>query len=356
MSPHKQKRRLNRSTVCWYLAGLVIVHLGVSVAVHFAGSAFRDPNFNNSAARLAVRCAEAPDRPLLLALGSSRTLMGLDAGLVNRTDKSLLVYNFSDLGAGPMLEQLFLRRILARGVRPSMVLLDIAPMSLASGLGVTSEEVRLDQSRLTWKEMRTVAGSYGFRGKPYGKWLKAHAIACVSKQEELHEALGIDTPLSPGLTFEGDPFGFAPYATPREDARVAGIRDHLARFGPQLKGSHVAAGPARAIRELVDLCRSAGLPFAVIYMPECSGLRKLYTPEFLAEFDRFVADLRREGDFELIDAREWVADAGFWDGHHLHYVGAEAFSARFAQEAVPVLRRQIEASGDQKERLAASGR
>ena len=359
MSPHKQQRRLNRKTVCWYLLGILMVHVGVSIAVERARPALRDPYYTERVGRLIERCAEHPDRPLLLVLGSSRSRMGLDPEVVTRTDKSFLVYNFSELSAGPMLEQVFLRRLLAQGVRPEMVLLEVVPLQFASGLGVTSEATRLDQSRLTWDEMTTVAGSYRFRISAYVKWLKTHGLACVSKQPELHEALGIDTPRVPSSsTVGGDryPYGFMPSHTLPEDRRVAAIQDHLARFGPQLKGSHLAAGPAHALRDLIGLCRREGLPFAVIYMPECSGLRDLYPPEFLAEFDSLLADLRSEGDFELIDARAWVPDEGFWDAHHLHIDGAPVFSARFAQEAIPVLRRHLKSAGDQKMKGSVAAR
>ena len=74
----------------------------------------RDPEFGYRLLRLREQGASAPDRPLFLILGSSRTLSGIcppslppwpaDAGTEPR------VFNFSQLGSGPVRELLTLRQ------------------------------------------------------------------------------------------------------------------------------------------------------------------------------------------------------------------------------------------------------
>jgi hypothetical protein len=39
----------------------------------------------------------------------------------------------------------------------------------------------------------------------------------------------------------------------------------------------------------------------------------------------------------LIDARDWVDDDGFWDGHHMLPAGAAQFTHRFEREALQPL-------------------
>jgi hypothetical protein len=342
VSAHKARRRWTRANVCWYVLGFVAVQLVLGTAVEWAGTDFRDPIFTRKRKLLAARHADAPGRPLLLALGSSRLLMGLDTGGVTRADGRLLAFNFGDLGAGPMLEQIYLRRLLADGLRPDVVLLEIVPMQLATGIGVTGEQTRLDPARVTWAEMNAVAPNYRYPVTAYARWLKTRGLACLSKQQEIHDALGVDAPrvAVPPPAGEDD-YGFGGYPTPPAQERAAGIRDHLARFRPQLAGSRLAKGPARAVRDLVSLCRAERLPFTVILMPECSGLRDLHTPEFQADLDGLFGSLQAEGAFELIDARTWVGDDGFWDGHHLHVAGAQAFTERFIREALPRLKQHL---------------
>jgi hypothetical protein len=167
-------------------------------------------------------------------------------------------------------------------------------------------------------------------------------MANVSNQQALHDGLGLDRPTAGAPVEKGiDAYGFAPYLTPPPAECAAGIQVHLDRFRARLAKARLAPGPALAVRDLAALCRRERLPFAFIVMPEHSGFRRLHSAEFLAEFDALFAGLRREGDFDLIDARTWVGDDGFWDGHHLHVAGAEAFSERFAREAMPRLKRDL---------------
>jgi hypothetical protein len=71
-------------------------------------------------------------------------------------------------------------------------------------------------------------------------------------------------------------------------------------------------------------------------MPESAEFRSWYPPEMLAAIDRFVAELSAEFGVPIVDARGWIADAEFSDGHHLLPSGAAVFTDRLARE--PVLR------------------
>ncbi len=331
----------SRGAVLWYLLGAVVFQIGVGVAVERAKTAVRDPEFAQSAARLAARRAEAPTRPLMLVLGSSRTSMGFDPGLVARADGEALVYNMSSLGAGPVLEQVELRRLLDDGVRPDFVVIEVVPMCLASNKVVPIEDTALDPSRLSWKELRRSAQYYRYPIHAYAQWLKTRGLVCVSLNSKrgVHDVLRIDTPLfekpeSPDVAG----LGFSPNITPPLEERIAGIQVGVERYGPRLAVSRLAEGPARAVRDLIGVCRSEHIPYAVLLMPECSKLRELHPPAFRADVEQYLAQLQAEDPFELIDARTWVADDGFWDVHHLHVEGARAFSERFAAEALPRLR------------------
>ena len=246
-----------------------------------------------------------------------------------------------------MLEQIHLRRLLADGVRPQLVLLEVAPLQLATQDVIPSEESVLNVGRLSWSELRSAAKYYRFPATAYCRWLGARCLATVSRHQELHDALHIDAPRGGLSTSRGlDAHGTHLVPIPAADKRAANLRETLERFGPRLGRSHLAAGPAQALRDLIDLCRSEHLPVALIMMPECSGFRALYSPTFHDELAQLLTVLRSGGDIELFDAREWVPDDGFWDGHHLDADGARLFTERFLRDVLPQLRRQFTPQSD----------
>jgi hypothetical protein len=350
VSLHKARRRWTRGNVCWYVLGLAAVQLGLGVAVEWTAP-LRDPVYRQKVELLAGRRAEAPTRPLFLALGSSRTLMGLDAAAVNETDDKWLTFNFGDLGAGPMLEAVFLRRLLAERVRPDLVLIEVVPLQLATSLVVPSEENALEPGRLSWTEMTSLTSYYRFPVTAFWRWVKARALASVKSQRELHDALRIDVPIADvALPSAVDRYGFLPCPPPSPEERAEAFRIGLGRYRSRLAVSGLADGPARALRELVALCGREHIPFAIVIMPECSGFRDLHTPRFCAALDRFLADLSDAGALELIDARAWVPDDGFLDVHHLDAGGARTFSKRLAEEVLPRLRRYIGTGGSNRAR------
>jgi hypothetical protein len=341
MTRHKTWRRSHRGKVCWYVLGVVAAQLVLEAALEWTGGV-RDPMFQVTAARLAERRAEMPSRPLLLALGSSRTLLALDAGQVTRDDGSWLVFNCSDLGSGPMLQQVFLRRLLAGGVRPDLVLLELVPLQLATGVVVPLEDTALDPQRLTWAEMRDVLGYYRFPALAGLRWLKASSLTSTNRQREIHDALGIDSPAKAGTSESTDGYGYFANPDPSSAAtRLGGRQAMVDRFRPRMATARIAAGPARAFRNLVALCRREQLPYAIILMPECAEFRKMHTPEFCADVERFLAELQSDCPVPVFDARAWIADDGFIDAHHVHLDGANKFTNRFAAEVLPALTRHV---------------
>jgi hypothetical protein len=305
------------------------VQIGLGAVIECALPQLRDPAYEQNVARLASRLAEYPDRPLLLALGSSRTLMGLDAGRMTRSDARWLVFNFAELGGGAMLQQTLLGRLLAAGVRPDAVQIELVPLQVAAGPVLPFEESSLDTGRLTAAELRAVSGYYCYPVTSGFRWLKARGLPCVDRQRALHDALDLD--VTPAGEATVDDFGFwRCEATPADsDHRRERVRHE---FGPWLSTTRLAKGPTRAFEGLLALCRRERLRFTVVIMPEAESFRELYARSFCDEFDSWLADLRREGDFPMVDARTWAGDDAFLDPHHLCAKGAALFSDRLARD------------------------
>src|SRR5690242_12739591 len=90
-------RALGAAAAC-FLAGQLA--LGLAVERWLPG--VRDPEYAAKVERLRARRAEAPGRPLVLVLGSSRVQMGLRAGTVAAEGggRPALVFNFGTSGTG----------------------------------------------------------------------------------------------------------------------------------------------------------------------------------------------------------------------------------------------------------------
>jgi hypothetical protein len=89
---------------------------------------------------------------------------------------------------------------------------------------------------------------------------------------------------------------------------------------------------------MIELCQAEHIPVVLYLMPEARALRAWYTQEGQACLDAYLRDMTRQYGVRIIDAREWLPDTAFADGHHLLPHGATAFTSRFLQEAVLVSR------------------
>jgi hypothetical protein len=83
---------------------------------------------------------------------------------------------------------------------------------------------------------------------------------------------------------------------------------------------------------MLDVCRCERIPVVVYLMPEASDIREWYTAEGEAILDEYLRDISQEYGVRVIDARDWLPDDAFADGHHLLPCGAAVFSTRFVHE------------------------
>jgi hypothetical protein len=97
-----------------------------------------------------------------------------------------------------------------------------------------------------------------------------------------------------------------------------------------------AAVQVEGLRAVLADARRAGIATALFVMPEAKGFQAFYAPgNSPTSMGSWSAGLR-EG-VPLINARDWVPDDGFVDGHHLLADGAALFTDRFGREAVQPL-------------------
>jgi hypothetical protein len=130
---------------------------------------------------------------------------------------------------------------------------------------------------------------------------------------------------------------WSPRATVSEADRARLVELYRGIYAPRLSTFTIRPIPDRALRDVLDLCRREQIRAAVVVLPEGDAFRALYPPEALRQVDDYLARLAAE--VPVIDARRWVGDQGFADGHHLLPAGASTFTERLAREALtPLLR------------------
>jgi hypothetical protein len=288
------------------------------------------------------KLAACPGQPLVLALGSSRVEWGLcPAALPPGPDgRPSLVFNYGTAGAGPFAELLCLRRLLAEGIRPNGVLVEVMPPLLAVN---GSRPDCVPTHRLAWRDL-AVAARYRSPWGLLGEWLSGRLVSCHSYRFALLNAIApswvpVDRRLDPQQllqNFDDSGWGPCPFPTGPEDRRKA---RETARQSYESLLADFAVEPAsdRALRELLALCRQEGIPAALFIMPEGSTFTAMYPPAARATVSAYLDGLCRDSGVPLLDTRGWARDEDFWDGHHLLPQGAQAFSRRFGPLALPLV-------------------
>ncbi len=343
----RHRHRQTRADLLWLAIGFVALQVGLAVASRAWLPELHDPSYAYKAARLRARLATA-DRPTtVVMLGSSRTAFGLRGMMLeDRLAPSLghpvVAYNFGVYGAGPVRELIALRRLLADGIRPDLLLVEVTPPFLACQPGALAELASLPPPRLWWSEMPALEHYAGRSLAARRAWWQANVVpwygyrfAVVSRLVPRWLPFQLQENYGDGL----DAAGWAALPTPRPTPEVYrhNLEGAWRQFGGSLTGFRLGGPSCTGLRDLLELCRTERLSVALVLMPESSDFRGWYTPAASAEIQGFLADLSQELAAPVIDAREWVKDADFSDGHHLLADGATAFTERLSPQVLRLL-------------------
>lgn len=332
--------RRARPALLWGLVSFGLIQLVLAVALEVWLDRGRDPEFTAKFDRLTALCQSHPDQPLLLFLGSSRALMSFDAVQVQAVcaGRSALCFNFGIKGAGPLMELISLRRLLAAGIRPQHLFLEVIPpvLNLAATADHPLEEEWLPGCRLTLSELRATLPFHSTPRRLLRHWGKARGWPVAWHRQGLRDYFLQEDKVAtdwhdpePGPM---DTHGFQPYFTHGiETDRQAWFQDMACKQYKTALGEYrLCTRSAATLTTLLDLCREHGLPVSLVLMPEGSGFRALYPPSMRQGIDAYLQSL----GVEIIDARAWLDDADFWDGHHQLPRGAARFTRRFQEEVL----------------------
>ncbi|HWG46978.1 MAG TPA: hypothetical protein VN688_29715 [Gemmataceae bacterium] len=303
--------------------------------------------------RQAIRAcaAEAPDRPLVVMLGSSRTDWGFQAGRLDGQPgpdgRPIRAYNLGVPAAGPIHESLYLRNLLDDGIRPRLLLVELIVTHFNEPRrGLMSEEGMTEGAWLSASQLAYYAPYFSRPQRKIHDWLEGRLAPAYAFRYHVHRRLQL--PAGPRLWDPAsqpmDPWGWRLLIpdTITEDYRA--IRWKVARdmYAASLWRFRFADGPTRAMHELLARCRQEQIPVALVLMPTSASFRSMYHPDAVVALQRFLNELRERYGPEVIDATEWLDDDGFDDGHHLRRAGAQKFSTRMVEEVQSILARQEE--------------
>jgi hypothetical protein len=349
--PVSRRRAQARRACAAVLSGLAFfaaLQLGTAVALERWSPGAIDPDYGDRLAQLERARAADPARTLtVVVLGSSRVWYGLapeaaEGPLGRELGRPVSVVNFGFSGGGGLSELLTWRRLQADGVRPDLVLVETWPQALDQNrYQAEMGESRLPSDRLRWFDLPLFRRYHVARPHLARETALAELNPFYSRRLwMMHEVAPRLLPRQrTGLCPELERLTPPPFTdlTPEKQAASRdGVRRALADYLPTV---HVGGPGYDATHELLRSCREAGVPAALLMMPESPVYRGWYAPATWEQFQAWLEQAGRESGAPVVNAREWIDEDDFADTVHLLPQGAEKFTERLGREyLLPLLR------------------
>jgi hypothetical protein len=342
----RRLRQSGRAVVFWALGLYALAQPALLAVMNWWHPTLYETSVRGRWQQLRKLQAGAPDRPLLVMVGSSRTEAAFQAGRFSEQPgpggRPWLAYNFGVPTAGPMCEALYLQEMLDAGIRPRLLLVEFLPPLLGELQGDLTSEENWTHGR--WLSARQLCRLWPYLAVPGRKghdWLMGRLAAAHAFRLELQSCLaGPEDQVWPTRR-PHDRWGWrlpGP-STPEHTAKVQ--RAAWEMYPEALRCFRLGKGECRAMRDVVALCRREHIPVVLVLTPEGRLFRGWYSPAARDGPRCLLKNLRAAYGVPVIDGTEWLPDADFEDGHHVNPEGATAFTGRLLAE----LRRLPEWSG-----------
>jgi hypothetical protein len=335
-----RRRKRLKADLAWFGICFVILQIGLAGLIDWKLPRLYDEEYGVRLAALRTRQAAEPDRPLLLVVGTSRVGMGFAPELLPElrtpSGQRVLPFNFSHLASGPVLNLMLVRRLLAQGIRPQWLVLEIVPASLAH------ESPSMPSTNATAPDL-AVACRYFPSWKILSVYARQRLVPWHKHRAALLREFAPDwVPYhDPREKITLSPLGgdrgwlLEPVVSPTEvQRRTALVRDI---YYDVFQKFHLDPAADGATRELLELCRRKHIPVTLFTTPEGSSYRSWYSLAARQQIDDYLARLASEYAVVVCDTRTWLADSDFTDSHHPLQKGAENFTRRFGREVLEPL-------------------
>lgn len=338
--------------VLWTLLSFATSQLALSVYLDKRRPEIRDPLYGFRLHSLQARLTESPGSQLFLALGSSRVKYSIWPGVMNvqprEGEPPPILYNFGINGMGTIRELMYLRRLLADGIRPDWLLLEVWPPLWAEDGFFKESRMVLGEDDLRWRDIPLVCRYFAKESsvvrQGLRKWMvpisdyRGRLLEAVRQMVRPHE-LSEDTKkhLSDWLPADRGGWFPLPWGAATAEARQRAIEHGAEEMKPLVDPLHIDPRSDAALRTLLKECRQRGIRVALILMPEHSRTRGWYPPQALTLMHQYLGQLKQEYAVPIVDTRRWVGDGDFADYCHMATAGVPEFSERLGREVVQPL-------------------
>ncbi len=288
-------------------------------------------------------CAECiktsiPAGSCVMMLGSSRVDDGVKPGAATdwmaRKDSPVL-FNFGLSGSDMFRELMTLRRLVADGLKPQRVGIEVLPVLLG-----TKTSIFIGDEQLVPRARGYELGDYySFTADPgfvRRKWYESrlnpgYKWGMMAERQTLPISLLLPVPGMPRIDNAGgfDQWGWhcvGDSVTPAKHKEWLEAMEQS--FLPQLRDFAVSDESNRAMAEILDLCKAQKIDAFLIWMPESSEFQAMYPPQANRAVRDFLEEYKTKYGVKVIDARSWISDDKFLDGHHMLSGGAAEFTRR----------------------------
>jgi hypothetical protein len=344
-APRARKRARRQAVIA--LSTGALVYFVVQVALAGAAPAtylISDPLFGDKEQRLSrLERAAPPGAPRVILIGTSRAGYAFAAGRTQAAAYEVgtpaVAFNLATPATGPITHLIHLRRLLALGHKPDLLVLEVLPPLLAH-LPDGPFETRILHGDLLTREEIEIAGRYGVPVEGLERQWRAAALAPIHEHrfKLLGRIFSVGVPY--GLRYDwgrtADDNGwnaFIPSEVSAEE-RTRRVAIDINHYRAVVQHD-LTTGPAvAALRDILALARAEKISVVLVVCPESSAFRAMYPAGSRAELARFLAALSAEFGCGLTDASDWLADDEFFDSHHALRAGAERFTDRLTAEVV----------------------
>lgn len=333
--------RRGKTIVGWFLLLFLVSQFAVNAYLEVQYPQLIDPEYSQRLTFLRRRLAEKDDGRTLLVMGSSRTVMSFCPEILppleDADGRSVTVFNFSHIAAGPMLNLVELNRLLRDGHTPTWLVMEL----MAPQMNDRRQSIVIRGCRAV--DLPTLQRHYPPL-RLLGSLISNRICPCYRYREfllhEIHPALAPQALSAHEMVQIGPLGGDVSYRLKDavdESTRRQEIDKAKVGYYPNVQNLRMRDLSTSAMREILTVCRERNIRLVLLLTPEGPAFRSWYSAASEKTFADYCRNLQEEFQVPIVSARDWLEEVDFIDSHHVLRPGAEKFTRRLATEVLEPL-------------------